>query len=463
MRVLVVGAGTGGLCLAHALHRAGIDVQVYERDRTRTDGLFGHRVGISPDGAGALRACLPAALFDTFRATVAITPRYFTMFDERMNELLGMDTRDFGARADEECSVSRITLRQVLLTGLEDVVMFDRKFTRFEQHHNGTVTAFFADGSSATGDLLVGADGTSSGVRPQHLPHARLVETGLFAVTGKLALTDETRALLRPKVLRGVSMVHAPHGYSAILHVMEFPWDHDGRVKQGIGGNDAELLRAWPGLAFDNTRDYVSWGFSAHHRRLPADFMRLDSPALHRIVLDRTATWHPDLRELFRLTDPSTCFPINIRTSEPVAPWPASSVTLVGDAIHTMTPGLGVGANTALRDARILADALIAADRDGTPVLDAVAGYERQMHDYAWPLVAKSLERFDGNAALYKPVIGRVALAGMRTGMRMVNHLPPVKRRMAAAQGADRGHGREPRAGRAGGGAVVGRDEHEPR
>ncbi|WP_433280452.1 FAD-dependent oxidoreductase [Pseudonocardia xinjiangensis] len=443
MRVLVVGAGTGGLCLAQALRRAGVEVEVFERDRTRTDGLFGHRVGISPDGAGALRACLPGPLYDTFRATVAITPTYFTMYDERMRELLGMSTGDFGASADDECSVSRITLRQVLLTGLEDVVSFDRKFVRYEQHDNGTVTAFFADGSHATGDLLVGADGTSSAVRRQHLPQARLVETGLFAVTGKLPLTDETRALLPPRVLRGVSMVYAPHGNGAILHVMEFPWDHDGTVKHGIGGNDAELLRAWPGLAFDNTRDYISWGFSAHRRRLPADFMRLDGAALHRIVLDATTTWHPDLRELFRLTDPSTCFPVNVRTSEPVEPWPSSSVTLIGDAIHTMTPGLGVGANTALRDARILADALTTADRDGTPVLDAVAAYERQMHDYAWPLVAKSLERFDGDAALYKPVVGRLALAGIRTGMRVVNHLPAVKRRMAAAQGADRGHGRQ--------------------
>jgi hypothetical protein len=113
------------------------------------------------------------------------------------------------------------------------------------------------------------------------------------------------------------------------------------------------------GLAFDNTRDYISWGFSAHRRRLPADVMRLNGPALHRIVLDRTATWHPEFRELFRRTDPSTCFPINVRTSEPVAPWPTSSVPLVGDAIHTMMLGLGVEANTALRDARILADARI--------------------------------------------------------------------------------------------------------
>ena len=48
-----------------------------------------------------------------------------------------------------------MTLRQVLLTGLEDVVHFDKTFTRYEQRDDGTVTAHFADGTSATGDLLV--------------------------------------------------------------------------------------------------------------------------------------------------------------------------------------------------------------------------------------------------------------------------------------------------------------------
>ena len=41
MEVIVIGAGTGGLCLAHGLKRAGINVNVYERDRTRADGLQG--------------------------------------------------------------------------------------------------------------------------------------------------------------------------------------------------------------------------------------------------------------------------------------------------------------------------------------------------------------------------------------------------------------------------------------
>jgi 2-polyprenyl-6-methoxyphenol hydroxylase-like FAD-dependent oxidoreductase len=54
--VIVTGAGTGGLCLAQGLKRAGVSVAVYERDRTRRDGLQGYRVGIDADGKRALRA-----------------------------------------------------------------------------------------------------------------------------------------------------------------------------------------------------------------------------------------------------------------------------------------------------------------------------------------------------------------------------------------------------------------------
>ena len=78
-RVLVIGAGTGGLALAHGLIRAGIDVQVFERDALRTEGLHGYRVGIDPDGSRALRALLPRDLYDTFVATQARAPRWFNM------------------------------------------------------------------------------------------------------------------------------------------------------------------------------------------------------------------------------------------------------------------------------------------------------------------------------------------------------------------------------------------------
>ena len=91
LHVMIVGAGTGGLCLAHGLKRAGIKVTVYERDRTRKDGLQGYRVGISPAGRQAMQRCLPPELFDLFVATCARAPRYFNMLTEQMKELLSMD------------------------------------------------------------------------------------------------------------------------------------------------------------------------------------------------------------------------------------------------------------------------------------------------------------------------------------------------------------------------------------
>ena len=129
--VLIIGAGTGGLCLAHGLRRAGISVAVYERDRTRTDGLHGYRVGIDPDGSRALHACLPPELYATFVATCARAPRYFNMLTEQLGEVCVARSCRAAATdpVDSEKSVSRMTLRQVLLTGLEDVVHFDKTFT----------------------------------------------------------------------------------------------------------------------------------------------------------------------------------------------------------------------------------------------------------------------------------------------------------------------------------------------
>ncbi|UNI23075.1 hypothetical protein JDV02_008915 [Purpureocillium takamizusanense] len=444
LHVLIIGAGTGGLALAQALKKSKADVTfaVYERDRTRTDGLFGYRVGISPEGSRCLAECLPPDLFEVFKRTTAIPPDSFNIITEHCQELLSID--GFSKESEDgvagERSVSRMTLRQVLLTGLEGSVHFDKHFTRYTANGDGTVSASFKDGTSATGDLLVGADGTGSPVRRQYLPRALLRESGLYGVTAKVELTEETRALLPPKALRGVTMVNAPHGDSCIIHVMEFPWDRDGRLKEGIGGNDEALLRGWPGLTFDNSRDYILLGFASHGSRMPDGFMSMDGPSLHDLLLSRTAAWHPHLRRLFSLSDASTSFPLNIRTSERMAPWESTNVTLIGDAIHTMTPGLGVGANTALLDAKILAEKLIGVQGDKTGVVQAVASYERDMHAYAWTRVDKSLERFNADDAVYKPgLTGTLATMFLRAGMRLVNSLPPLKRRFAAEITKERG------------------------
>ncbi|MEA3116719.1 MAG: hypothetical protein QOG58_6518 [Caballeronia sp.] len=435
MNVTIIGAGTGGLCLAHGLKQAGIDVAIYERDRSRTDGLQGYRVGINAHGVASLAACLPPDLFATFVATCARTPGHFNILTERLTELLSitLDEESMGGK-----SVSRMTLRQVLLTGLEQHIHFDKTFTRYEQHANGSVTAFFDDGTHATADLLVGADGARSKVRRQLLPEARLDYTGIVSIAAKVPMSEASRALLPPKVLDGITLINAPKGFGAIVHVMEFPWGANG-LKEGIGGSDAALLAHWPGLLFDNTRDYLMWGVWGALRNLPANPKSLGQPALLALATEITDGWHPNLRALIRASDPATAFAVDVRTSVPVDAWPTTNVTVLGDAVHLMTPGRGVGANTALRDAALLATRLGAAQRGEMSGHDAVAGYEAQMREYGFHAVAESRRQFDASGAIHRPMVGRIALGAMRTGLRVVNNVPLLKRRMIDAENDFRG------------------------
>jgi 2-polyprenyl-6-methoxyphenol hydroxylase-like FAD-dependent oxidoreductase len=446
-QVVVIGGGTGGLCLAHGLVRQGIDVAVYERDRTRRDGLQGYRVGISPDGSRALNACLPPDLYDIFVATCARPPRALTFLDERLRVLLQLGTADGLEVGDDpiesEKSVSRMTLRQVLLTGLEEIVHFDKVFSRYQVRDDGRVEAFFEDGTSVVADLLVGADGSNSRVRRQLLPEARLEETGLIAAAGKAALTDEVRGLLTEPLLSGVSLVFAPRGYSLVSHTMEFKWDENG-PKQGIGRTDAEMIRSWPGLLFDNTSDYYMWGFGGSRKRLPGDPLQLEGADLIQYVLDRTPEWHANLRRIFELSDPASTFPVSIRTSVPVEPWPTGPVTLLGDAIHTMTPGRGVGANTALLDALLLTHQLVQARAGRLSQRDAVAQYERAMLEYGSEAVRASLQQMTADAPVHHPVWGGLAGAGTKAMFWTMNALPPLKRKMAQSEARLRNRKRHP-------------------
>lgn len=432
--VLIIGAGTGGLALAHGLRNAGLPVEVHERDRHRTGGLQGYRVGISANGVRSLRDCLSVELFDIFVGTTARDYQHITMCTEQLRPLLTFDTReDFSADADviRDYSVSRMTLRQVLLTGVEDIVRFGKVFTHYEDHGN-TVTAYFEDGSSATGRMLIGADGANSRVRKQYLPRATQSETGLIAIGGKQAITEKNTDLLTGNLRRGMSMIFDKRSAFGILHVMEFPWQGDREIKYGIGGTDAELIKRWPGILFDNTTDYFSWGVSVSHQTLPDGILDMGGGQLQELVVrDLVYDWHPSLRSLIRDSDPTTTFPISIRTSDPITPWRPSRVTLLGDAVHTMTPGRGAGANTALRDAQLLRDKLVAV-RDGkAELIGAIGDYEAAMREYSAVAVKESLQGMHDNGLAQKPVRRALATFGMRAGLRLTDRMPPLKRRMA--------------------------------
>lgn len=96
------------------------------------------------------------------------------LYTERLSELVSLPFPVDRDVLNSEKSVSRMTLRQVLRTGVDDILHFGKTFTHYVRNDDGTVTAHFQDGSTATGDVLVAADGTRSRVRSQYLPHAVL-------------------------------------------------------------------------------------------------------------------------------------------------------------------------------------------------------------------------------------------------------------------------------------------------
>ena len=166
IKVLIIGAGTGGLCLAQGQKASGVEVEVYERDASPLDRLQGYRLHISAGGSRALQACLPQALFEEFLTMAASPNDRVTMLDHRLRTLL---TIGFPvpkrACIHKETPISRITLRRLLLRGLDDVVRFNKQFVAFEDAAHGRVAARFSDGTMALGDVLVGADGAGSRLR----------------------------------------------------------------------------------------------------------------------------------------------------------------------------------------------------------------------------------------------------------------------------------------------------------
>lgn len=431
MKVIIIGAGTGGLALAHGLLRADIETRVFEKEPTRTHGRLGHRVGISPAGSYALQQCLPPEVFDLFVATCARSPRYFNIVTEQMNEVLSLDSFNDSEQdpVDSEKSVSRMTLRQVLLTGLEDFVEFGKQFERYEENADGTVTAFFADGTSARGDVLVGADGARSKLRKQRLPQARMERTGIISIGARVPSTPETQALISEKVRRGVTLTMAPKGMGGIIHAMDFKWDANG-IKPRTAIADAELIRNWDGKQYDDSHDYLLWAIWAAERWYPEDPAKQGPEELQRLALRMTEGWSRQFRKLIELSEMETINSIDIRTSVPLEPWASSRVTLLGDAVHTMTPGRGVGANTALEDAALLRKRLIEV-RDGKrELIPAIHSYEADMLEYSRKVVLESRQQMDARDVIHKPVVGRAVLALIRTGMRIVNHLPILKRLM---------------------------------
>lgn len=405
LKVVIVGAGAGGLCLAQGLKQDGVAVQVFERDHTPSDRLQGYRLSIRGEGGKALRACLPEALFEKLINNAANPSSRVTFLDHHLNRLLTLDIpRKDRMAPDAERPISRIALRRILLEGLDGDVHFGKKFIAFEDAPDGRIVARFEDGSWATGDVLIGADGANSRVRAQLLPEAKRIETGIMIVSGKFGLSEGVRDETPEAIWRGPTLLLGPPGSFLFGNGVEFGRE-DGAPASGREG-------------------YVMWGFSAWCDMFGAgtDLENLNGEELKRLVLRLMKDWSPAARRMVERAEPATVNAFPAKTSVPTPPWRTRNVTLLGDALHNMTPYRGVGANVALRDAGALRRALAAVARGERELIPALADYERDMVDYGFCAVRASLKQMERLHA--RSLLERFAT---KTFFRAADLFPPLK------------------------------------
>src|SRR5262249_48581167 len=142
LRIRIIGAGTGGLCLAQGLKRDGVDVELFERDVTSMDRQQGDRLSINGAGRGALKACLPEGRFEKLVADSGKPSESVSFLDHHLNRLLVIELPHHDRQdAESELPVSRVALRNILSEGLTDVIHYGKRCVGFGREATGSITA----------------------------------------------------------------------------------------------------------------------------------------------------------------------------------------------------------------------------------------------------------------------------------------------------------------------------------
>ncbi|HEY3955023.1 MAG TPA: FAD-dependent monooxygenase [Streptosporangiaceae bacterium] len=397
-RVAVAGGGLGGLCLAQGLLRSGVDVTVYERDDALAARQQGYRLHLDARAGMALARCLPPELFDLFLATCGSPSRRMTVVSEKLRVLHEQSYEQAGdpyTPAALATSADRQTLREVLAAGLGDRLVFGHELARYELAACG-VRLEFTRGQPAGADVLVGADGVNSAVAAQYLPDAVVTDSGGRCIYGRTPLVPEALEAL-PEPLEQGFMAVAGGQVGMATGLM--------RYRQRPDKAAAALA---PTVPLSPAGDYLMWAVSADQGQFgvpPERLAGLPPAELHALAASLIRRWHPSLRRLQALADVGETFLVRIRTSTPVPAWPGSRVTVLGDAVHAMSPACGSGANTALQDAGLLCRALTGPPSGEAAVGTAIGGYEARMREHGYAAIAASQQAMvDMGARRNRPV-----------------------------------------------------------
>ncbi|MFC8448904.1 FAD-dependent oxidoreductase [Kitasatospora sp. NPDC057223] len=349
--VAVIGAGLGGLTLARVLHVNGIEAAVFDLDASPTARPQGGMLDIHHDsGQVALKA---AGLYEEFRALVHPGGEAMRILDRH-----GVVHREEADHGDgDRPEVDRGRLRDLLLGSLpEGTVRWDAKITGARPLGGGRHEVTLADGSALTTDLLIGADGAWSRIRPL-LSEAVPAYCGLSFVEFDL-LDADTRHPGSAAVVGGGMLFALGDGRGFLAH------------REGDGS-----LHVYAAL------------------RAPEDWAAgvdlTDAGAARAALLEQFADWDESLRALVTEADGTL-------TARPIHALPVGhrwervpGVTLLGDAAHLMSPFAGEGANLAMLDGAELALSVVA--HPGATEA-ALAAYEQALFPRSEASAADSAE-----------------------------------------------------------------------
>ena len=358
--ITIIGAGLGGLTLARVLHVHGVRATIYEMDASANARTQGGMLDIHEnDGQLALKV---AGLFNKFLEIVHAGGQAMRILDKHGSVLLDQSDDGMGGRPE----VPRGELRRILLESLpSDTIRWGHKVTAVSPLGGGRHEVTFHDSATVTTDLLVGADGAWSKVRPL-LSDVKPIYVGAAYVETYLFDSDN-RHKASAKAVGGGSLFALAPGKGILAH----------REPRGVLHTYAALNQSenWMnGIDFSDPATGVA--------RVLGEFAGW-APELTALITDGETT--PVLRPLHTL-------PVEHRWNR------VPGVTLLGDAAHLMPPA-GDGANLAMYDGAELGKAIAANPGD---VEAALLAYEKDLFPRSASTAAES-ERisnllFDDNA-----------------------------------------------------------------
>ncbi len=366
--VLISGAGISSLLLAQSLLRSNIPFQVFERDATLSFRGQGYRLRLSDEGLEAIESVLGPEAFQHFYERCGKTggsgfAGFNAVTGERTDQVLYNETLE--SREGKIVGIARGEMRRLFLDGVEDYIEFNKHVKAYELVDEG-VRVLFADGTrSEVGSMLVGGEGIKSSIAMQVSGgRLKVFDTGARGIHGQASTTafkglgegvfrvrDETR----------------PNGSIGIITNVRPNDMHDPDINFGwtMGGP--------PGAIKAPNDDYTIVGKTA------AD-----------IAKSLTRGWHERFKPMFDEMNEAEAAFWKITCSRPsgVPEWfNEPRVTLIGDAVHSMTPAGGIGANTAVQDSALLGRLL----REAGGYKEGVtAAYEKIMRIYGSEAVKKS-------------------------------------------------------------------------